>query len=834
MRFQRVTQAAIEQSTTQHASSMLPRTRLGQHGLSSQQTPEQEHQSDRVSPTPNISPTPNNGDGTHDIPFHLNYDFTQIPIHPQLTVTQPNDPTEQEADRVADRVMEQMYLPRGISAQFPEAELQPRLGLNPRIARAFQGDRNQASAPPANLEQAIDRARPHGEPLGAPVRRSMEQAFGADFRQVRVHTGAESEQLNRSIQAQAFTTGTDIFFRSGAYQPQSRSGQRLIAHELTHVMQQQHGCANSMPIQRTYQFQGSTYKATDYDTSHKDFQTLQLSEGKFTAVQADAGLPTFYGVLKKIFANNLNDSIFAYTKALGDKCDRPRKVSARVQRLKDTKDLRFQNAYVTAIGNLGTEELLIRDGVDVARVTAYDGGHLVGYQVVAGPGADQAWNVAPQDRVNNQFAYNNTIEEMARTAAIGTIYDYHVEVRYKSLNFRVDQNQLLKHGIIKALDPKQYWEIQLPARIPQYWDAKADIVSPTGQFGKPAKEEKKGSEIPKTYQQHATNFLDHPLTHTASETTAKYKLSLLDKSAKELDKTTALKDRSTIRGVEYRMHQVQPHNHDAQLAPDTWDVALKQANFGEVKLDELTYNEVEKLEKDLVSLLKTVQGFTEVEMEDMDLAEEITKGLNEVTTQTVKKEEIAPDGSKTDKEEIEELPEAPDRAVVLGFELFNTFNLDKEHENEIAVFNNQISACQQHDVLQQQDVSFMKLAETTIATLTSNPIPKTASQTEIRQRFMTLMTEKRGLERIHLNQQERRTARNAAVAKFREMKNFLANAKTVAKAIKKQKKWSTPEGRKLQTLFGQRVGALSQLKLSDLRLSLKNKFKISAYKKITH
>ncbi|MGI0494418.1 DUF4157 domain-containing protein [Alkalinema pantanalense CENA528] len=828
MRFQRVTQAATEQSTTQHAFSLLSTTRLGQQGLSSQQTQEKDHPSDLS------RPTPSNGDGTHGIPFHLNYDFTQIPIHPQLTVTQPNDPTEQDADRVADRVVEQIQRPSNLAAQLPETALQPRLGLNPVIARAFRGDRDQSSSPPANLEQAIDQARPHGEPLAVPVRRSMEQAFGADFRQVRVHADAESEQLNRSIQAQAFTTGTDIFFRSGAYQPQSRSGQRLIAHELTHVMQQQHSCTNSMPIQRTYQFQGNTYKATDYDTSHKDFQTLQLSEGKFTAVQADAGLPTFYGVLKKIFANNLNDSAFAYTKLLGNSCDRPRKVSARVQRLKNTKDLRFQNPFVTAIGNLGTEELLIRDGVDLARVTAYDGGHLVGYQVVAGPGADQAWNVAPQDRVNNQFAYNNTIEEMARTADVGTIYDYHVEVKYKSLNFRVDQNQLLKHGIIKALDPKQYWEIQLPARIPQYWDAKADIVSPKGQFGKPAKDEKKGSDIPKTYQQHAANYLEHPLTHTAAATTAKYKLSLLDKSAQELDKATALKDRSTIRGVEYRMHQVQPHEHDAQLAPDTWDATLKQANFGEVKLDELTYDEVEKLEKDLVGLLKSVQGVTEVEMQDIDLTEEITKGLTEVTTQTQKKEEIAPDGSKTDKEEIEELPDASDRAIALGFELFNSFNLDQERENEIAVFNNQISACQQHDVLQQQDESAMKLAQTTITTLISTPLPKNANQTAIRQRFMTLMTEKRGLERIRINQQERRTVRNAAVAKFREMKNFLANAKTVAKAITKQKTWSTAEGRKLQALFGQRVGALSKLKLSDLRVSLKDKFKISAYKKITH
>ncbi len=66
----------------------------------------------------------------------------------------------------------------------------------------------------------------------------MEQAFGSNFSQVRIHTDAQSDQLNRSIQAKAFTTGQDIFFRSGEYNPDSIAGQELMAHELTHIMQQ--------------------------------------------------------------------------------------------------------------------------------------------------------------------------------------------------------------------------------------------------------------------------------------------------------------------------------------------------------------------------------------------------------------------------------------------------------------------------------------------------------------------------------------------------------------------------------------------------------------------
>ncbi|MEQ9023196.1 MAG: DUF4157 domain-containing protein [Pseudomonadales bacterium] len=70
------------------------------------------------------------------------------------------------------------------------------------------------------------------------IRQPMEQAFGADFSQVQVHTDSKSNKLNESIQAKAFTTGTDIFFKQGEYQPDNQPGQELLAHELTHVVQQ--------------------------------------------------------------------------------------------------------------------------------------------------------------------------------------------------------------------------------------------------------------------------------------------------------------------------------------------------------------------------------------------------------------------------------------------------------------------------------------------------------------------------------------------------------------------------------------------------------------------
>jgi hypothetical protein len=92
-----------------------------------------------------------------------------------------------------------------------------------------------------NLEASINRARSGGQVIADNIREPMEVAFGADFSGVKVHTDGQSDQLNRSIQARAFTTGQDVFFRQGEYNPGSRGGQELLAHELTHVVQQSKG-----------------------------------------------------------------------------------------------------------------------------------------------------------------------------------------------------------------------------------------------------------------------------------------------------------------------------------------------------------------------------------------------------------------------------------------------------------------------------------------------------------------------------------------------------------------------------------------------------------------
>lgn len=88
------------------------------------------------------------------------------------------------------------------------------------------------------VEQTIQSKRGGGRAMDNRVRQQMEMGFGRDFSGVRVHTDSDADGLNKNLSARAFTTGSDIFFRSGEYQPGNSSGRELLAHELTHVVQQ--------------------------------------------------------------------------------------------------------------------------------------------------------------------------------------------------------------------------------------------------------------------------------------------------------------------------------------------------------------------------------------------------------------------------------------------------------------------------------------------------------------------------------------------------------------------------------------------------------------------
>ena len=180
---------------------------------------------------------------------HWAHDFSRIPIHSpdaelmqsSLTVNQPGDAYEREADRVSEHVMRlpESQLPskgagsgnavsKGECAEYPKQRWQ-------RRSAALQPARQAGAVAPPMVQEMLHSG---GRPLDVPTRAIMERRFGHDFSQVRVHDGARAAESAREVNALAYTLGQDIVFGGGHYSPGTSAGQRLLAHELAHTVQQ--------------------------------------------------------------------------------------------------------------------------------------------------------------------------------------------------------------------------------------------------------------------------------------------------------------------------------------------------------------------------------------------------------------------------------------------------------------------------------------------------------------------------------------------------------------------------------------------------------------------
>ncbi len=165
-------------------------------------------------------------------------------IQPKLSVSQPGDPLEQEADRQSETA---------VSTQAPgrcEGVTCPGGGCSAcHHPMAIQRKTMPGSSAPAAPAVISGTLHSGGRPLDPPVRSVMETALGADFSTVRVYTDPQAAESAKSIEALAYTIGPDVVFNSGRYAPETREGRKLLAHELAHVTQQG-GHASEKIVQR--------------------------------------------------------------------------------------------------------------------------------------------------------------------------------------------------------------------------------------------------------------------------------------------------------------------------------------------------------------------------------------------------------------------------------------------------------------------------------------------------------------------------------------------------------------------------------------------------------
>ena len=253
-----------------------------------------------------------NGAGRAAADFSNRNSQSSFAVMPKLEVGQVGDEYEQEADRTADQVMQTTANNSVQLATLPEEKIQKAILPEEKVQKAIlpeekvqkkpisetsswiqQAEKKEEEKPiqkksenPSQgeipetswLENQLNNLKGSGDRLPDESRSFMESRFGADFSDVNVHTGSQSEVLNRSLNAQAFTHGSDVYFGEGKYNPESHQGKHLLAHELTHVVQQ-----GNAPVSPKIQKQESRATAT----SEQEEQPVTSSDPVSTSPQAE-------------------------------------------------------------------------------------------------------------------------------------------------------------------------------------------------------------------------------------------------------------------------------------------------------------------------------------------------------------------------------------------------------------------------------------------------------------------------------------------------------------------------------------------------------------------
>jgi|GEM_PF-2883197 len=180
--------------------------------------------------------------------------FEKQSLQKKLEIGSSSDAYEAEADAIADKVMSISdaqanttphtgpLVQRKCAQCEQEEKLQKKplaSAVTPLVQRQSHG--TEAGAASQALSQQINSSKGSGTGMDNNTRAFMESRFGADFSTVKIHTDNQAVQMSRALNAHAFTVGNDIYFNEGQYKPAHTSGKHLLAHELTHVLQQSNG-----------------------------------------------------------------------------------------------------------------------------------------------------------------------------------------------------------------------------------------------------------------------------------------------------------------------------------------------------------------------------------------------------------------------------------------------------------------------------------------------------------------------------------------------------------------------------------------------------------------
>lgn len=297
-------------------------------------------------------------------------------LQTKLTISQPNDIYEREADTTADKVVQRLSEPGNIQAKTfssqntispfvqkkcahceeEEKKKKEEKPVDKQIRRKpiFESNekpeddfslslaegrgevqrkcvhceeeeklqkKSDTTSPtsPSDIESKLSSSKGSGTPLPAGTRSQMESSFGSDFSNVRIHNDSSSIQMSNDLNAQAFTHGSDIYFNSGKYNTSHTGGKHLLAHELTHVVQQSGG----KEIQKQS-------KAVQSGSNDGNSQGVFLVDDNTSPSERQMNKTTFLERLKSEVCQTVDEAI-KFTGSTSDNCPYIREVFARYQ-----------------------------------------------------------------------------------------------------------------------------------------------------------------------------------------------------------------------------------------------------------------------------------------------------------------------------------------------------------------------------------------------------------------------------------------------------------------------------------------------------------------------
>lgn len=163
------------------------------------------------------------------------HEFDADPIGP---IQRPTVAAGEPAGATTTADVSPRHAPRAVHSEASLLHLQRTAG-NAGVVQMLADEADQEQADPSPVHDVIGKGG--GTPLDESTRATMESSFGQDFSDVRVHTDSRASESAEAVGANAYTVGNDVVFRSGHFDASSPTGQRTIAHELTHVVQQRSG-----------------------------------------------------------------------------------------------------------------------------------------------------------------------------------------------------------------------------------------------------------------------------------------------------------------------------------------------------------------------------------------------------------------------------------------------------------------------------------------------------------------------------------------------------------------------------------------------------------------